>query len=187
VALMALKRTQERFALWVQIPGNVDGFFEALEALDPEAGKAVAFRDTCVKCDVPYTLMHAFVHGREDLKARYEAILAARADALVAEALEDVAEANDRDSAAAAKVKADTKLRIASKWDRGRYGEHIQVEKSVSVTADAGLLEGMGALLDVAKAKRSLRAPRLIEGESVPAAAPTAAPVAALPAASGKR
>jgi hypothetical protein len=55
----------------------------------------------------------------------------------------------------------------------------------VSVTADAGLLEGMGALLDVAKAKRSLRAPRLIEGESVPAAA--TAPAAVLPAASGKR
>lgn len=55
--------------------------------------------------------------------ARYDAALKVLADRLAHEAIADANEADDRDSAAAARVKADTKLKVASKWDRRRYGE----------------------------------------------------------------
>jgi hypothetical protein len=104
--------------------------------------------------------MYALVEGSEVLKGRYQGILRARAEGLAEEALEDVDGAVDRDTAAAAKVKADTKLRVASKWNAERYGDRLQVDKTVSVSADAGLLQDMGELLKLTKRK-----PRVLEHE----------------------
>lgn len=53
----------------------------------------------------------------------YDAALKCRADELVHDALVKADEASDRDTAAAAKVKVDTRLKVASKWDRAKYGD----------------------------------------------------------------
>ena len=158
---MALKRSVEAFEMWVQIPGNVDRFFDAME-LATGTGK-MCFRDACYGVKVPYTLMYGYVHRDEVLKARYDAILASRADALVQEALDDVAEAEDKDTAAVAKVRADTKLRIAEKWDRERYGERVQIDRAPQVPGgDAALLGFASELLKLVRE----REPRVLEQEA---------------------
>lgn len=151
--------------MWVSMPGNVDRFFDAMEGASGTA--KMAFRNACFAVKVPYTLMYRYVDGKVELRERYESFLRAKADLLVQEALDDVEGAVDRDSAASAKVKAETKLKVASKWDQERYGEKISVEKSVSVSVDAGLLTDMGQLLKLAK-----KEPRVLEQEVPALAAP---------------
>lgn len=144
---MAHKSTVRVFEMWSQEPGNVDGFFRLME----ESGgthRAMKFRDACVKVGVPYTLMYALVRSDPVLKARYEALRAANAELLVHAALEAAEGAEDRDSAASAKVKADTYLRVAASWDKEVYGDHVHIEKSVNVTVDAGLIGRAAELLE---------------------------------------
>lgn len=158
-------KTIRRFDEWKGVEANVDAFFRELEGTETVAGKR--FRDACVAMKVPYTLMFAFVHGSDQLKARYESVLAAKADDLVHQALDDAEEAIDRDSAAGARVKADTKLRVASKWDRDRYGERLSVEKTISLTDDAGLIGTARDLLALARTGRLPAPEKVIEAELV--------------------
>ena len=46
------------------------------------------------------------------------------------------------------KLKGDTALRLASRWDRARYGESVKVERDVTLKVDVGLLGTAGALLE---------------------------------------
>ena len=148
--------------MWVALPGNVDGFFRVMEEVEGTA--KMAFRNACLEVRVPYTLMYRYVHGREELKARYDSFLAAKADLLVQEALEDVGEAVDKDSAAVAKVKSDVKLRVAEKWDRERYGERVQIDRAPEAPGgDAALLGFASELLRLVRKDE----PRVIEGEKV--------------------
>lgn len=142
------------------VPENVEGFFRLMEG---EVGKpGLRFRDACMAAKVPYTLMYGFVANDVELKARYEALLAAKADAMAHEAL-DIADKvrPDRDHVAKAKLQVETRHALASKWDRDRYGERLQVDKHVSVSVDAGLLGTAADLLKVA----STRPERVIEHE----------------------
>jgi hypothetical protein len=131
---VARMTTVKRFEEWSALPENIEFFFSVIEG-SAEQGK-MAFRDACFdpRVKVPFTLMHAFVHSRPELKARYEAILAAKAEELVHEALDDVAEAVDVPSAAVARVKSDVKLKVASKWDRYRYGDAKDAGGSGGIT-----------------------------------------------------
>lgn len=147
--------------MWVQLPGNVDRFFEAMEGVKGTA--KMAFRNACFGMKLPYTVMYAYVDGQPALKARYDAFLKSKADLLAHEALEDVAEAVDKDSAAVAKVRADTKLRVAEKWDRERYGERVQIDRApVPPGGDAALLGFASELLKLVRAKE----PRVLEQEA---------------------
>lgn len=154
--------TRRFFDLWVEKPENIEQFFSEMELADGSARQAFVL--ACRALKIPYTLMFAYVHSQPELKQRYDSFLAAMADRLATEALEDVDGAVCKDTAAAAKVKADTKLRIAEKWDRERYGERITVDRNVNLTVDAALVGTAGDLLkSLAK-----RAPAVIENE-VPA------------------
>ena len=157
---MAYKRTQEMVLVWVQVPGHIDRFFEAME--NAEGTAKMAFRNACFGLKLPYTVMYAYVDGQPELKARYDAFLKSKADLLAHEALEDVAAAMDKDTAAVAKVRADTKLRIAEKWDRERYGERVQIDRAPQVPGgDAALLGFASELLKLVRE----REPRVLEQE----------------------
>lgn len=156
---MVRKVTIAWFEGWKLEPENVEAFYALME-VGTEPGKPLRFRDACMALKVPYTLMHAHVMADEVLKARYDAVLAARADQLAHEALDDAESAVDRDTAAAARVKIEAKRWVAAKWDKERYGETLRVEKSVAVSVDAGLLGDMADLLKVPK-----REPRVLEHE----------------------
>lgn len=75
----------------------------------------------------------------------YETALKVRADRLAHEALEDAAGATP-ETIGPAKLRVETKLKIASKWDRSRYGEQkseaVQVVVNISdVPREIALLE----------------------------------------------
>jgi hypothetical protein len=76
----------------------------------------------------------------------YDAALKVLAADLALDALQAALDATPED-VSVRKLQADISLRLASKFDRARYGETVRVEKGVTFTADAGLLGTMGALL----------------------------------------
>jgi hypothetical protein len=55
---------------------------------------------------------------------------------------------------AKAKLRVDTRLQLASKWDRDDYGDRLQVEKRVEIGVDSGLLGTAADLLRLAAARR---------------------------------
>ncbi len=165
---MVRKVTAQRFEEWKAEPANVDAFFRLLEGVGIE--KPMRFRDACFAIPVPYTLMHGFVHRDPVLKARYDAVLAAKADALAHESLAIADEVvPDRDHVAKAKLQVETRHALIGKWDRDRYGEKIQVDRNVNVTVDAGLLGRAADLLRLASTKELV-----VEGETLTLPAPKA-------------
>ena len=68
----------------------------------------------------------------------YDAALKVRADELAHGALE-IADGCEKDFAPVAKLQVDTRLRLASRWDRARYGE--QVQHNVAVEPFAAMLK----------------------------------------------
>lgn len=102
----------------------------------------------------------------------YDAALKVRAADLALEALEISDEQNEvvtesgktfDPDVARDKLRVDTRLKLAAKWDRQRYGDSVRVEKSVSVTADAALV---GLASDLLKKVRSTPR-RVLEAELV--------------------
>lgn len=76
----------------------------------------------------------------------YDAALRVRADQLAHEAL-DRADGADAETVGPAKLQVDTRLKLAGKWDRARYGEMVKIDRTITVTADAGLIGLAGELL----------------------------------------
>lgn len=76
----------------------------------------------------------------------YEAALRVRADQLAHEALA-CADGADAETVAPARLQVDTRLKLAGKWDRERYGERTRVDQTVLVAVDAGLVGIASALL----------------------------------------
>jgi hypothetical protein len=89
----------------------------------------------------------------------YDAALKVRAADLAVQAMNAALEATPED-VAVRKLQADVSLKLAAKYDRARFGETVRVEKTISVTADAGLL---GVASDLLKKVR--RVPRVIDAE----------------------
>lgn len=81
------------------------------------------------------------------------------------------------------KLRVETRLKLAAKFDRARFGETVRVEKEVRVSADAGLVGAIGDLISKVRQVGQVRAPRVIESE--PAVTSPAAVLAA-PAAPGR-
>lgn len=79
-------------------------------------------------------------------RATYDSALKVLTDGMVFESLKIADDAGeDRDAIAKAKLRIDTKLRTAAKWDRERYGEREQSQAVVNIS-----------LVDVAKEIREL-------------------------------
>lgn len=93
---------------------------------------------------------------------RYEAARVARAEDLIDEALETAVKDLDKDEVPAAKLRAELLMKVASKYDRDRYGESIKVTRGVQVSVDAGLIGFASQLLD-----RIRPVGRMIEGETL--------------------
>lgn len=169
---MAQKRTAAKFAEWVKVPENVEAFFGLMERQD----KPLRFRDACFSIPVPYTLMHSFVDGNDVLKARYMAVLKARAQEMQ-DKREDIANKILRKKnvqtaeVAAAKLACDVYEGQAAKWNKELYGETLRVEKTINVSADAGLLGTAGELLKRLSAPtvRSLPEKTVVDAEVIDA------------------
>lgn len=77
----------------------------------------------------------------------YEAALKVRAAELAMDALDEAIAATPED-VAVRRLRGDVALKIASKFDRARYGEAMRFEKVLSVEIDAGLLGSAAQLLE---------------------------------------
>lgn len=155
---MARIKTTKEFYEWVKDDAAIDDVLRRV-------AEGTKFSQVCKDIRRPYTLLYPYLHSTPELKARYEAALAARADDLMHETLEIADDLKGSDSAAevaAGKVRIDTRQKLASGWNRERYGEQVQINKTVSVGVDIGLRGRASELL----AKISGGA-RVLEAETV--------------------
>lgn len=109
----------------------------------------------------PYRCLYEFFHATEEMRGKYEGARKAWADGRMDEALE-IADsvAPDKDEVARARLRVDVRANQAKAYHRDRWGDRVQVEKSVSVTVDQALLGTAGELLRLAQRKTE----KLIEG-----------------------
>lgn len=151
---MARKVTIAAFEKWIAEESNVALVLERI------AG-GLTLRNASVSVKQPFTCLHAYFHGTPERQSRYDAARKAWADAQMDEAME-IADgvAPDRDAVAKAKLQVETRANQARAYHRERWGEKLQVEKSV-VVVDSNLLSDMGELLRLTSTKTE----RVIEHE----------------------
>ena len=126
-------KTIRRFDEWKVKPDSMEEFFRHIEGTLTEKPKR--FRDACLACKAPYTLMYTHIHSDPKLKGRYEAALQAKSDDLMNDALEiadSVREATAPVTVMAAKLAVETRHATASKWDRDRYGDREELNVNVT-------------------------------------------------------
>lgn len=95
----------------------------------------------------------------------YDAALKVRAADLALDALQASLDATP-DDVSVRKLQADVALRLASKFDRARFGETVRVEKSVTFGVDAGLLGTASELLRLVSSGRPLKDIECLPGEA---------------------
>lgn len=112
-------KTIRRFGEWAKDDANLEELLKLIAS-------GTQLQKACLEVKQPYTLVFPLLHSSPELQARYEAALAARAEALVHEALEiadDAKGATEPVAVAAAKLRVETRHRTATWWNRERYGE----------------------------------------------------------------
>ena len=177
---MARKTTIKAFEGWIADVAN-----EA-RVLELVAG-GLTLQKTSVAVKQPYTCLHRHFHSTGELEARYLAARKSFADGKMDEnhAIADGVKP-DRDHVAKAKLRVEVNTAAAKAYHRERWGEKVQVEKSVVVSADAALVGFARELLakrrplvlenEIAPG-RVLEAPPLGAGSPLPAATPAPAVV----------
>mgnify|MGYP001578805686 FL=1 len=120
--------------------------------------------------------------------ALFDAAAKVRADELVNEALavaDEQAEVVKKDGTTydpdvpRDKLRVETRMRLAEKWDRARYGAQVKVEHSGGLVVDAGLLGTIGDLLRAAGRRESEKVVADISpGQVLEAVSPAVAPTA---------
>lgn len=128
--------------------------FEALKA-DPKTPDVIVqrvaegetLREICASREVPYSLVAQWIAETPGLKAQYDVALQLWGDALAQETV-GIADKADRENVPGAKLAVETRMKLASKWDRDRYGEKVKHEHSGAIVhIDAGLVGFSGDLL----------------------------------------
>lgn len=165
---MARQVTIKAFEAWIAEEANVEDVLERI------AG-GLTLQKAAVALKKPYTCLHQFFHSTPERQARYEAARRAWADAKQDEALELADGVKpDRDAVAKAKLQVEVRQNQAAAYHRERWGERIQVEKSVKLGVDQALLGRADELLRLAEEK--------VVGGSVALDAPAALPAPRPPA-----
>jgi hypothetical protein len=111
-----------RDAVWWEI------FFDRLAEGESPMGIAVAVK-------VKYAVLCRVVEEDERLQTRYDAALRGAAEKRAHEALA-IADAADAETVGVAKLQVDTRLKVAGKWFKGRYGDSVQVDVTKRVVLD---------------------------------------------------
>ena len=105
-------------------------------------------KDIAKAWQIPYGKLAEWITEDRDRAAKYSAALAIWADALAQECV-DIAD-HGTDSHHRDKLRIETRLRLAGKWDRQRYGD--QVAHNVNVKDERPQLEREEMLLETARA-----------------------------------
>lgn len=127
-------------------PDSVSRIFQMLTADVDEATPYRGLADVAKELGVPkgrfiewFTTEHAGV---------YDSALKVIAADLAFRAMKAALDAVDKDDTPAAKLVADTALKLAARFDRVRYGEQSAQPRSAVLVVDVGLLGEAGALLE---------------------------------------
>lgn len=123
---------------WSKDVENIEAFFRLVEEKDKR------FRDACMELKVPYTLMHKFVKETPGLRARYDALLEAKAHDLMErrKAIADGAVGADQAGVSAAKLQCEVYEGNAKYWDKHLYGDADRGPRVVPVTIQIANLRG---------------------------------------------
>jgi hypothetical protein len=124
--------TVKAFKVWIADEGNVG------DVLDRIAG-GLTLQKAALAVKQPYTCLHEYFHSSPENEARYAAARKAWVDFKNDELVGKVEGVKpDRDHVAKLKLEADVIASQSRAYHRERWGERVQVEKSVSVVVDAG-------------------------------------------------
>jgi hypothetical protein len=143
-------KTIRAFERWSQDEANVEDLLRRV------AG-GTKLQKACLEVKQPYTCVYPFLHSTPELKARYEAALSAVAEGLVQDALEiahDPKRKIEQAAVADRKLRIETNQRTATWWNRERYGERLDVHRTIEASADDALLGTVGELLRLAEQRR---------------------------------
>lgn len=172
-------RWQEREWLLAQPPEWWADVFDRIAC-------GVSPRDIAKEYCLRYAILARVIGETEARQAEYVAALEIASDSYAHEVV-GIADGADPDSVAVAKLQIDTRLKIAGKWHRNRYGEAVKHEVAGTLKVDAGLVVAMGDLLQRASTGRVLEhEPSTLTYQPQPSeAADLRSQEAALPVAAG--
>lgn len=146
---MARKTTIKAFDGWIAVEANL------AEVLDRISGGLTLQKVSSVMKQ-PYTCLHEYFHSAPERLELYLKARRAWADSKQDESIQIVKDVPaDRDEIAKAKLQVETFHNQAKAYHRERWGDRVQVEKSVSVTADEALLGVAGDLLRLVRKPRT--------------------------------
>ena len=167
---MARKVTIRAFEAWIADEANV---VDVLERLTEQHLHKVA-----VAVKQPYTCLYGFFDSTPELRRRYEQACKARQDKRYEES-QEIADGvvPDRDHVAKAKLQIDVRRDHAKAYNPERWGDRLQVEKSVTVGVDPALLGSAAELLRLAN-ERVVAGAELVDEREPPLALPAARPPA---------
>jgi hypothetical protein len=144
---VARKTTVKAFGEWIAAPGNEDHVLDLIVS-----GRTL--QRAAVELKQPYTCLQAHFHSTPELLQRYNLALRSYADFLQGEAKEIADEVvADKDEVAKAKLRVEVRQNQAKALGRDRWGDKLQVEKSVSFEVDQALLGTVSDLLRIAREK----------------------------------
>lgn len=90
-------------------------------------------QEFCASKSIAYSLVAKHIAQTPLLKSQYDTALQLRGDALAQETIEIVDDAN-AETVSVAKLRAETRFRMAGKLDRERYGERERPAVSVNIS-----------------------------------------------------
>lgn len=150
---MSRAESKARFEEWAADPLSVD-------VLTQRIAEGETLTAVCTSRQIPYALTAQWIAEDAERLRRYEAALSLWADAEAQRCLA-IADGATPEDVAAAKLRITTRLSLAGKWDRRRYGEHTKVEHSGSVSSLIQVLSSLPR--DVTPQPAALAAPALTQ------------------------
>jgi hypothetical protein len=119
------KKTLQAFDEWKKDPLSVTVLVQRVA----EGGTLKAY---CTSIGVPYSLVAQYVAQTPAVKSQYDAALQMWGDSLAQETV-GIADKADAETIGASKLQVETRLKLAGKIDRERYGEREAPKVQVNI------------------------------------------------------
>ncbi len=128
-------------------------------ALVQRVAEGETLKDVCESLAVPYSLVAKHIAATPALKVEYDAALQIWGDSLAQESV-GIVDGATPETAGVAKLRAETRIRLAGKLDRERYGEQARPAVAVHIS-----LGDVAREIEVLEQRLGLRQPAAIPAE----------------------
>lgn len=136
--------------LWKTARWARDEGYDALEVIVHGVASGKTLKAICKEKGWPKSIVSKWIAEDQERKAQYDSALSLWADELAQDTVE-IAD-DDKAEVGRSKLRVDTRMRLASRWDRARYGEN----PNVNITAQAGSLISILSSLPPVKAPEEI-------------------------------